>query len=246
MPLGVGLTTHAKQQGVILTYQLLKPAYPTRQWALIGRRGTGKTAFLGAMRQPVLLIDADRHAQDLANRGAKVCLLSEDPQDMSDPLRVHTILRSNGAGGCRTVAFDSLTQITDSLVASAMEANRRGMNKNKVSAFTAKADALRLISSGMTSCGVDSVYIWHLEDARDKDGKPTVRPTLPPTERERLQKVLTAIILIDEDEKGHFAKILWSRPGVKGETFYDESGFWVGVPERIEQSLYAEIGVAAA
>ncbi|OIQ66090.1 hypothetical protein GALL_523460 [mine drainage metagenome] len=229
-----------------MTYKPLKAAYPTRQWALIGRRGTGKTAFLGAMRQPILMIDADRHAQDLANRGAQVCLLSDDPQDMSDPFRTHTILRANGAGGCRTVAFDSLTQITDSLVASAMESNRRGINKNKASAFTAKADALRLISSGMTACGVDSVYVWHLEDARDKDGKPVVRPTLPPTERERLQKVLTAIILIDEDGQGRFARVLWSRPGPKGATFYDESGFWAGVPERIEQHLYAEIAATAA
>jgi hypothetical protein len=229
-----------------MTYTLIKPAYPVRQWALIGRRGTGKTAFIGAMRQPILMIDADRHAQDLANRQVQVCLLSDEPQDMSDPLRVHAILRQEGAGGCRTVAFDSLTQITDSLVASAMEANRRGLNKNKSSAFTAKADALRLISSGMTACGVDSVYVWHVEDARDKDGKATVRPTLPPTERERLQKVLTAIIEIAEDDKGRYAKVLWSRSGPRGATFYDEAGFWAGVPDQIEQYLYADVPATAA
>lgn len=229
-----------------MPYQLLKPAFPIRQWALIGRRGAGKTAFLGAMRQPILMIDADRHAQDLANRSAQVCLLSNDPMDMTDPLRVHAILKANGAGACRTVAFDSLTQITDSLVASAMEANRRGLNKNKSAAFTIKADALRLISSGMTACGVDSVYIWHIEDARDKDGKVTVRTTLPPTERERLQKVLTAIIEIGENEKGRYAKILWSRPGPKGAVFYDEAGYWAGVPDQIEQHLYANSLSSAA
>lgn len=229
-----------------MSYKLLMPAYPVRQWALIGRRGAGKTAFIGAMRQPILMIDADRHAQDLANRGAQVCLLSEDPMDMSDPLRVHDLLKAGGSGGCRTVAFDSLTQITDSLVASAMEANRRGLNKNKSAAFTSKADALRLISSGMTACGVDAAYVWHFEDARDKDGKAVVRPTLSTTERERLQKVLTAIIEIGEDDKGRYAKVRWSRPGPSGSVFRDESGFWAGIPDRIEQHLYAEVAAAAA
>lgn len=225
-------------------YKLLKPAYPVRQWALMGRRGAGKTAFIGAMRQPILMIDADRHAQDLANRGAQVCLLSDDPRDMSDPLRVHDLLKAGGSGGCRTVAFDSLTQITDSLIASAMEANRRGINKNKAAAFTTKADALRLISSGMTACGIDAAYVWHYEDARDKDGKVFVRTTLPNTERERLQKVLTAIIEIGENVNGRYAKVRWSRPGPSGAVFQDESGFWAGVPERIEQYLYGDVGSA--
>lgn len=229
-----------------MVYKLLKPAYPVRQWALIGRRGAGKTAFIGAMRQPILMIDADRHAQDLANRGAQVCLLSDNPQDMSDPLRVHDLLKTEGSGGCRTVAFDSLTQITDSLVASAMEANRRGINKNKAAAFTPKADALRLISSGMTACGIDAVYVWHVEDARDKDGNVIVRPTLSQTERERLQKVLTAIIEIGENVNGRYAKVLWSRSGPKSAVFHDESGFWAGVPDRIEQYLYPEVSAAAA
>ena len=229
-----------------MSYALLKPGYPIRQWALIGYRGTGKTAFIGAMRQPILMIDADRHAQDLANRRVQVCTISNDAQVMSDPLRVHDLLKTHGAGGCKTVAFDSLTQIADSLVASAMEANRRGLNKNKSSAFTAKADAMRLIASGMTACGVDTAYVWHYEAGRDKDGKDVVRTTLPPTERERLQKYLTAIIEIGESDKGRYAKVRWSRPGPSGAVFYDQSGFWAGVPEQIEQYLYADVSAEAA
>lgn len=235
-------------------YKKLQPKIPPRQWGIFGYRGYGKTAFVGAMRQPILAIDTDHHIQHLANRGVDVFMLSDDPAVLREPTKISELLFEFGAGEAKTVAFDSLTAILKPLNAMAMSKNRSSAVKNKASSFVEKANAMELIIGSVLSTGSDFAFVWHLEKGKDGRGADVEHPTVSETEKNKLKRALNVVIRIDHDPalKKRYAKVVWNRENVAKKPdgspliFYDDHGWWQGVPEQIEAALYSSLAQSAA
>lgn len=47
--------------------RLTTPAYPRRQWSIVGHPGSGKSTFAARMRAPLLAIDADHRFDEVAH-----------------------------------------------------------------------------------------------------------------------------------------------------------------------------------
>ena len=221
-------------------------AYPPRHWVLRGYANIGKSTFLMAMRQPLLMIDADGRAAEIARRGAEVLLISKEARDHHTPSAILQIVRREDLSAIGTVCVDSLTSIIQPSVGLGLANNRANLVKNKASSWIDKANDMRLIQSALKETGKDFVVIWHYEDGRDKNGNPAQNQTLPLTEQKRIKQSLNAVIDIGRHRNGlRYAKIAWSRVGLSGIVIDDTEGYWAGVPERIEQALYDSVPVAA-
>ncbi|WP_423856217.1 hypothetical protein [Acidithiobacillus ferridurans] len=176
-------------------------------------------------------------------------MLSDDPAILRDPAKIAELLMTHGAGGAGTVSFDSLTAILKPLNAMAVTKNRSGSVKNKASSFIEKANAMELILGAVTATGVDTTFIWHLEDGKDANGKDIVHETISTTELAKMHRCLNAVIRIGKDFnlRKRYAEVIWNREGVRKQPdgkpliFYDELGWWKGVPEQIEAALYAGV-----
>lgn len=214
-----------------------------RHWVVRGAPNTGKSTFLTALRGPVVVIDADHRARELAGRGpADIWPFSTKPHENTDPYLIAQILMRDAeeyAREVRTIAVDSVSGILTPIIARAMAGNKRGENKNKVAAFVEKAQVLRLIQDPLAATGCDIVYIWHEETAFDNNAKRVTHQTVPDTERKRLQRSLNALLVADIDAEGRRRlRIGWSRSGHgQGQAFVDTVGGWVGIPEQIDAAL---------
>lgn len=214
-------------------------AYPPRHWVLRGYANSGKSTFLTAMHQPLLMIDADGRAAEIARLGAEVLLISEETRDHHTPAAILQIIRREDLSRIGTVCVDSLTSIIQPSVALGLSNNRANLVKNKASSWIDKANDMRLIQSALKEAGKDFVVIWHYEDGRDKNGNPSRTQTLPRTEQKRITQSLNAVIDICRRPNGlRYAKVAWSRVGLNGIVIDDTEGYWAGVPERIERALY--------
>lgn len=222
-----------------------------RHWGLFGPACAGKSTFLTALRGPLLMIDADHRAQELLVHCEEMLSISERGSDHCDPLAIARIVtreRHALCGQIGTAVVDSLTAILSPYTAAATEENRLGLHKNKASAFIGKANAMRLVQDAVTSLGVDSVYVWHTEDGRDKDGKAIVRQTIPESERKRMVRCLNAVleVFVDPGSRKRAVRIRWSRSGHgRDAVVLDEQGFWRGVPERVDCLLAGQAIQAA-
>ena len=224
-----------------------RTAYPPRHWALRGYANAGKSTFLSAMRQPLLMIDADGRAAEIARRGAEVLLISKETRDHHTPSAILQIVRREDLSAIGTVCVDSMTSILQASVGMGLANNRANVVKNKASSWINKANDMRLLQSALKETGKDFAIIWHLEDGRDKNGNPCQNQTMPLTERKRIKQSLNAVIEIGRYRNGmRYAKVAWSRVGLSGIVIEDTAGYWAGVPERIEQALYDPVPDAVA
>ena len=213
---------------------------PPRRWGIYGYANAGKSTFLSALHQPLLVIDPDGRFSEVAGRCRGPRSLSDNPREHRDPLAIHRILSSNDCSQFATVALDSLTAILEPLKAAIMEENARGMHKNKSAPWSQKAAVLRMIVDSMVGCGRDMTLIWHSEDGSDAYGKQQMHQTLPKVEGKRILRCLNAVIRLEHANGRRMARVTWSRNGVQGVVIEDTDGYWRGVPERIEQALYGE------
>lgn len=220
--------------------KLTKLPYPPRLWALVGYPGGGKSTFATRMRGPILTVDADHRFTEVAHLAADdIFKLSDNPDDNNNSDAVARILDENMPGsGVKTIVVDSLTAIISPMVMKALRDNDAGANKNRAAAFKDKATAMRQLQFAVSKWGVDTLWIYHLQDGRDDKGKEVVTATLPRTERNRLHSSLNMElhVVIDGDRRG--IKVVWARSGRYGMTLWDEGGMWRGMPERIEQAVY--------
>lgn len=216
--------------------------YPRRLWGLYGPPGVGKSTFAARLRGPLLVIDADGRFAEVAGLAAgDVFGLSADPADLRDAERIAELIHAQRGelSAVRTVICDSLTPIIAPLVAVAILANDAGANKNKAAAFKPKALAARLLADALTAPGCDALMIWHEHDGRDAKGQAATSQTLPPTERARLLRNLNLVLrMVIGDDGRRGVQVTWARRGRSGAVLWDDSGSWLGMPERIERAVY--------
>lgn len=214
-----------------------------RHWALVGFSRAGKSTFLTAMSQRILIVDTDGRGVEIQGvNGAEIFLL--DLQDKQDPLAISQAIRRDAAeiheSGIQLMAVDTLTPIYRRSAAEAVAKNDRNVNKNRSSAFVDKANAIRLLQDSSVSLGLDIAILWHLEEKRDANARQVVDHTISASERKKLYRSLNAVILIENKNGRRSATVKWARAiGVPSEpmVFYDEEGFWKGVPEKIDQAI---------
>lgn len=221
--------------------KLTKAAYPPRLWSLVGYPGSGKSTFATQMRTPVLVADADhRFAEVVDLADGDVFQLSDLPADNVSADRIAAILAANMPGsGVRTIVVDSLTAIITPLVVQAMVDKDAGREKNLAAAFRAKALAMRQLQDAVTRWGVDTLWIYHLDDARDGHGRETTRASISRTELARLTRSINLQLEIVTDQAGRRGvKVAWARRGRDGMVLWDDTGTWAGMPEALESAVY--------
>jgi energy-coupling factor transporter ATP-binding protein EcfA2 len=215
-------------------------AFPPRQWALVGHPGSGKSTFAAQLRGPLLVVDADHRFTEVAGKATgDVYELSDNPADNINAERIAALLRENMTdSGVRTVVVDSLTSILSPLVVEAILDNEAGRNKNRVSAFKDKALAMRLLQDTITGWGCDVLWIYHLRMGLDNQAVQRETTSISAVELARLRRSLNAQLRVVQDGERRGIYVEWARRGRSGLTLWDESGYWQGMPEKIEQAIY--------
>lgn len=230
--------------------KLVPTTYPRRQWAIVGYPGSGKSTFAARLAAPLLVIDSDHRFQEVADlAGGDVYEVSPSASDHNDAEAIMAQLKANMQGsGVRTIVVDSLTAIIAPLITQAVMDNDAGANKNRVAAFKGKALALRLLQDGITGWGTDTLWIYHLRDGRDGQARQAVSTTISTVELARLRRSLNMQLRVDVENREPSGRrgitIEWARRGRYPLTLWDETGAWLGMPERIEEAVYG--GLAAA
>ncbi len=215
--------------------------YPPRLWTVVGYPGSGKSSFATQMRGPLLVVDADnRFTEVLALAGKRdVYKLSDVATDNTDADRVTALLAANmPTTGVETIVVDSLTAIITPLVIQAMVDKAAGRVKNLAAAFCTKALAMRLLQDAVTKWGTDTLWVYHLMDARNGVGKALVRASVSQTELARLIRSINLQLEIVQDGGRRGVKVVWARRGRSGMTLWDDTRAWAGMPEKIEAVVY--------
>lgn len=221
-------------------------ALPTRQWALVGHPGSGKSTFAAQLRTPLLVVDADHRFGEVAHLAVgDVFTLSDDPADMVIAERIVTQLRANMTGsGVQTIVIDSLTAILAPLVTEAVLSNDAGVNKNRVAAFKGKALALRLLQDAITGWGCDVLWVYHLRAGLDGHARQVESTSISAVELARLRRSLNVTLRCVQEGARRGVVVDWARSGRQGMTLWDESGCWRDMPERIESAVYGGLSAA--
>lgn len=222
-------------------FKVMTPAkYPPRQWALAGYPESGKSTFAAQMQGPLLVVDADHRFGEVAGLATgNVYQMSDDPEDNVNAERIAVLLKANMAGaGVKTVVIDSLTAILSPLVVEAILSNDAGANKNRVAAFKDKALAMRLLQDAITGWGVNTLWIYHYRQGLDAKANSVETPSISLVELARLRRSLNLQLSVVKGGDRHGVKVDWARRGRAGQTLWDETGCWRGMPERIEAAVY--------
>lgn len=215
--------------------------YPRRLWALAGFPGSGKSTLAAQMMAPMLVIDADHRFDEVAHLVSGDAYKPDDPVTNIDPLRLNSYLMAEmpeEAGRIATIVVDSWTEIIRPFIDSAVLANNAGQNANRAAAFVDKASAARLLQSTVSRWGTDVLWIYHLQDGRDNKAKEVTTTSIPKTEMARLLRSLNAKMTVVSDHDKRGVRVDWCRTGRDGFTLWDDEGYWVGIPERLESAMY--------
>ncbi len=215
---------------------------PIRKWGIFGRYMVGKSSFVACMRQPILLYDFDHRFEEVVRVYDANVFKAGDHDDSMTPLELHEWTLDNREEIRRlqigTVVVDSITPYIKQQNAHAMESNKAGRNKNQMSAFVQKSNAMTLLQDSVISLGVDVAFLWHLENHRDDRGNLKLDHSLQSVERDRLMRNLNAMIGLAEKDGVRGAKIVWSRSGnAINQLVRDTEGYWRGVPEKIDELI---------
>ena len=225
-----------------------KTQLPPRMWALVGYPGAGKSTFSTQMRGPLVVIDADQRFTEVAHLvNEDIYPVSSVAHEHTDPHAIAKRLNENMPEALATparvgtIVVDSLTAIIAPRVVQAMVAKAEGETENLSAAFKDKALAMRELQDAVTKWGVDTLYLYHLHDARDSKGKEQTRATVSALELVRLTRSINMQLEIVADAKNpqrRGLKIVWARRGRQDVILWDESGVWKDMPARIERAAY--------
>jgi adenylate kinase family enzyme len=211
----------------------------------VGYPGSGKSTFATAMRAPILAIDSDHRFNEVAALAAgDVFQLSDKPSDQVDADAITRLLAASMPGAdVATIVIDSLTAIITPLVVQAMIDKDAGRAQNLAAAFKTKALAMRQLQDAVTRWGVDTLWVYHLSQARDAHAKEVVRTSVSATERARLVRSINLQLELVQDGQRRGVKVAWSRRGRAGMVLWDQAGDWKGMPERIEATVYGGLSI---
>lgn len=229
-----------------MAFQKMKrPVYPKRHWSIVGYPGSGKSTFAAKMRGPKLVVDADhRFSEVIPLCDGSVYELSTSAEDNLQPLKITHLLEKNMPGSdVQTIIVDSLTAIITPHVVQAMLEREQGHSSNLMAAFKTKALAMRMLQDSITRWGTDVLWIYHLQDARDAKAVAVVRASVSQTELARLTRSINLQLQVVMEGTRRGIQVMWARRGRAGMTVWDESGQWEGMPERIEEAVYAGLSV---
>lgn len=228
----------------MMAFKKLSTKLPSRLWMLSGRSGDGKSLFSMQMRGPLLPIDADHKLHGVAQHAAGE--LYEFSTDHADALSVDAICRileqNMPDSGVGTILLDSITPILEPIIIDAMEQAKQ--SKSKMAPFQAKATAVKRLTHALHKWGCDVLWIYHLETTHTQNGDKAERTSIPATELARIAKSVNMRLSIVRDGERRGVRVDYAQHGRYGMTLWDDSGYWTGMPERIEQAVYAE-GVKA-
>ena len=226
-------------------HKMTKRKYPPRQWSLVGYPGSGKSTFATQMSGPFVVIDADQRFDEvLPLVSGDVYRVSDIGYENTDPHCIAKHLEANMPGTrVGTIIVDSLTAILTPRVVKAMVAKEEGEIKSLGAAFKDKALAMRELQDAVTKWGSDVLWVFHLHDARDDKGAAQTKATVSALELVRLTRSINMQlqVVVDKTPRGnrvHGIKIVWCRRGRDGMTLWDDSGSWLGMPEKIEAAAY--------
>lgn len=228
-----------------MPFQKMQTKLPPRQWAIVGHPGSGKSTFAAQMQSPMVVIDADhRFAEVMRHVAGDVFSLSDNASDNVDAERIAALLRQNMAGsGVCTIVIDSLTAIIAPLVTAAVLDNDAGRNKNRAAAFKPKALAMRLLQDAITGYGVDTLWVYHLRSGMNGQAQAIETTSISTVELARLRRSLNMQLRVVEQAGKRGVVVDWARCGRSGQTLWDDTGCWKGMPERIEQAAYGGLTV---
>lgn len=221
------------------------PQYPKRHWQIVGRAGSGKSTFAMRMKAPLLPIDADHRIDQVAHLNPDMLELSTTATDHNDTDRIAALLAANMPGAqVGTIVIDSLTAIIAPLVTQALQDKEHGRAKNLYAAFRAKAMAMRQLQDAVTRWGTDTLWIFHLDDTNTESGEKIVKETISKTELARLMRSVNLKLEVVADKENPRKRgiwVKWARRGRSGKQvgiLWDETGTWIGMPERVERAVY--------
>ena len=119
----------------------------------------------------------------------------------------------------------------------------KGRQKNLMSGFQKKALAMRQLQDAVTRWGTDTLWIYHLQEARDANANSIIRSTVSQTEIARLTRSINMQLQIVQEGSRWGIQVVWARRGRSGLTVWDESGTWLDMPERIEEAVYSDLSI---
>lgn len=220
--------------------KMIKPKHPPRHWSVVGYPGAGKSTFATQMKTPLVVVDADqRFSEVLPLVNGDVFRVSDIGEENTDPHIIARRLNENMSGlAVGTIVVDSLTAIITPRVVAAIVAKERGEIKSLGAAFKDKAMAMRELQDAVTRFGTDTLWIFHLHDARDDKGNAQTKATVSALELVRLTRSINMQLQVVTDGSKRGIKIVWCRSGRDGMTLWDDSGKWIWMPERIEAAAY--------
>lgn len=221
---------------------LTKSKYPRRLWSLVGYPASGKSTFAMRMQGPFVVIDADHRIDEVAQLTTEdIYPVSEIGVEHTEPHAIAKRLDENmPQTRVGTILVDSLTTIIAPRVTNAINAKAEGELGNLYAGFKDKALAMRELQDAVTKWDTDVLWVYHLDDAFDAQGKEHTKATISPRELVRLTRSINMQLEVVVDEKAHKRgiKIVWTRRGRSDITLWDDSGVWKNMPEKIEAAAY--------
>lgn len=213
--------------------------YPKRRWSIVASSGDGKSLFGMQMEKPLAIVDADNQIDEavFVSGVEDAFVIAEEGKEyeMRDVDAIERILRANMKGTkVGTIMVDSITPIVKRIVTGL----QHEPGNTKVSDYKAKSEAMQILGDVITSWNTDVLFVYHYHTSYDNQGNEQESTTVTELELIRLQKHLNAKLEIVRDGERRGIKILWSRAGRSGQTLWDNTGLWLGMPEKIEASMY--------
>lgn len=219
-----------------MAFKKLQQKLPPRVWLLKGRSRSGKSVFSMNMRGPLLPIDADNKlfgSQQYAV--GEVMEFSDNHADAVNVASIESILEANMPGsGIKTIIVDSVTPILEPLIMKGMENTSGGMGR-----WQAKSAAMKKLTYACTKWGGDVLFIYHIDDSMNSSAKMVEKTSITPVELARLNKHFNMSLSVVEEGNRRGIRVDYAQHGKYGMTIWDDNGYWRGVPEKIEEAVYA-------
>lgn len=231
-----------ESDSITMAFKKLQQKLPPRVWLLKGRSRSGKSVFSMNMRGPLLPIDADNKLFGCQQYAVgEVLEFSDKHTDAVNVAKIEQILEDNMPNAeVKTIIVDSVTPILEPLIIKAMDTTKGGMGR-----WRDKSSAMKKLTYACTKWGGDVLFIYHIDDTTNTEAEKVEKTSITVTELARLNKHFNMSLTVVEEGNRRGIRVDYAQHGEYGMTIWDDKGYWRGMPERIEEAVYAG-GVLAA